>query len=107
MDEGLLKTGDFVPPQFNLGEYVDEFKLDAKRRIEAKEKFLDEAKVGMKPASPMPKGTFVMNKNFASVHTGDLYQVCDFRPACRRCPTVISSVFSGLPVNAAPLHSAS
>jgi len=75
MDDDLLSTGDFSKPVFNNDEYVDEIKLDAKRRIAEKEKFMDDGKKGMKPSSPMKKGTFEMNKNFNSLHTGDLYQV--------------------------------
>ena len=45
-DSDVAGIEEALPP----GRKTSEFKLDAKRRIEAKEKFLDEAKVGMKPA---------------------------------------------------------
>ena len=41
MDDDLLSTGDFSKPVFNNDEYVDEIKLDAKRRIAEKEKFME------------------------------------------------------------------
>lgn len=72
----MLSTGDFSKPLFNNDEFVDQFKLEAKWRLAEKEKFIDEGKKGMKPSSPMKKGTFELNKNFSSLHTGDLYQVC-------------------------------
>ena len=84
MGDDCLKTGDFSAPQFNLGEYVDEYQLEAKARVASKELFIDESKFGMKPSSPMKKGTFELNKNYESLHVGDLYQVPGKREAAAK-----------------------
>jgi len=67
--------GDFSDPSFVGGEYVEMSKIEAKRNLAAKEKFLDDKKIGIAYSSPMSKGTHEMNKNYNSLHTGDLYQV--------------------------------
>jgi hypothetical protein len=60
---------------------VEQYKLEGKERVAAKEGYLDDKKVGIAYSSPMKKGTFELNKNYDSLHTGDLYQVL----WCRYC----------------------
>lgn len=69
-----FQTGHFGEPTFNLDTYVEMDKLDNQRRKEAKERFLDDKKAGIVYSSPMKKGTYELNKNYNSLHTGDLYQ---------------------------------
>jgi hypothetical protein len=69
-----LKTGDFSAPVFNLDEYVEMSKIEARQRIASRERFLDERKRGLVYTSPMKKGTYELNKNYESLHT-DVFQV--------------------------------
>mmetsp|Transcript_46581 Transcript_46581/g.105270 ORF Transcript_46581/g.105270 Transcript_46581/m.105270 type:complete len:352 (+) Transcript_46581:154-1209(+) len=79
--------GDFSAPSFVGGEYVEMSKIEAKRQLAGKEKFLDDKKSGIRYASPMPRGTHEMNKNYASLHTGDLYQT----PGKRECKAKLAA----------------